>query len=126
MIGFTAFSPRAVAALIRSSCSRAMRRTSKVWSAMRVPFLGLLPHFLSRPTTSARAGCRGTDKKSYEAGAGTRLARDARERHLRKVTGTPIHCLQPGFFLLGFRNLRHNPRSFELAPSNGYEPEEDH
>ena len=31
-------------------------------------------------------GCREPTKKSYEAGAGTRLARDARERHLRKVT----------------------------------------
>jgi hypothetical protein len=34
------------------------------------------------------------------------------------MTGTATHCLQSGFFLLGFRNLRHNPLSFGLAPSN--------
>src|SRR5436189_5963044 len=86
MIGFTAFSPTAVAALIRSSCSRAMRRTSKVWSAMRVPFLGLFAPIPFTPNeVPPKWVAAKLTKKSYEAGAGTRLAGDARERHLRPV-----------------------------------------
>jgi hypothetical protein len=58
-------------------------------------------------------------KKARPAGLGCGPGDPSREHAGQlgeAITGTATQCLQSGFFLLGFRNLRHNRRTFWTSP----------